>query len=62
MPVPQQLPQVAILPARYPDLGKTILHQQLQNMLRILPIRLLLPFELITQWPRRETKYNSATG
>jgi hypothetical protein len=44
--MPQQLPQIPILPTRYPDLGKTILHQQLQNMLRILPIRLLLAFPL----------------
>src|ERR1700686_623330 len=46
VPMPQQLPQIPILPTRYPDLGKTILHQQLQNMLRILPIRLLLAFAL----------------
>src|SRR3984885_730255 len=46
MPMPQQLSQIPILPTRYPDLGKTILHQQLQNMLRILPIRLLLAFAL----------------
>jgi hypothetical protein len=46
MPMPQQLPQIPILPTRYPDLGKTILHQQLQNMLRILPIRLLLALAL----------------
>src|ERR1700730_15227582 len=44
--MPQQLPQIPILPTRYPDLGKTILHQQLQNMLRILPICLLLAFAL----------------
>jgi len=29
--MPQQLPQIPILPTRYPDLGKTILHQQLQK-------------------------------
>ncbi|MGB8063423.1 MAG: hypothetical protein WCF26_16135, partial [Candidatus Sulfotelmatobacter sp.] len=46
MPMPQQLPQIPILPTRYPDLGKTILHQQLQNMLRILPIRFLLAYPL----------------
>src|SRR5580704_5497953 len=46
MPMPQQLPQIPIFPTRYPDLGKTILHQQLQNMLRILPVRLLLAFPL----------------
>src|SRR5215472_15711153 len=39
--MPQQLPQIAILPARHPDLGKVILQQQTQNMLRILPIGLL---------------------
>src|ERR1700752_5213442 len=46
MPMPQQLPQIPILPTRYPDLGKTILHQQLQNMLRILPIRFLFAYSL----------------
>src|SRR5438445_72176 len=46
MPMPQQLPQIPILPIRYPDLGKTIFHQQLQNMLRILPIRFLLAYPL----------------
>src|SRR5215470_16394968 len=39
--MPQQLPQIAILPARHPDLGKVILQHELQNMLRILPIGLL---------------------
>src|SRR5215469_10141866 len=39
--MPQQLPQIAILPARHPDLGKVILQQQTQNMQRILPIGLL---------------------
>ena len=46
MPVPQQLPQIAILPVRYPDLRKTIFQQQLQNQLRILAIRLLLAYPL----------------
>src|SRR5215471_19139461 len=46
MPMPQQLPQIPVLPTRYPDLGKTILHQQLQNMLRILPIGFLLAYPL----------------
>src|SRR5437660_7910130 len=40
------LPQIAILPARYPDPGKAIFQQQLQNQLRILPVRLLLPHPL----------------
>jgi hypothetical protein len=40
--VPQQLPQIAILPARYPDLGKIVFQHQAQNQLRILAIRLLL--------------------
>ena len=46
VPMPQQLPQIAILPARYPDPGKAIFQQQLQNQLRILPVRLLLPHPL----------------
>src|ERR1035437_4947092 len=44
--MPQQLPQIAILPARYPDLGKAIFQHQLQNQLRILAIRLLLAYSL----------------
>jgi integrase len=32
MPVPQQLPQIAILPARYPDLWKIILQQKFENV------------------------------
>ncbi len=43
MPMPQQLPQIPVLPARHPDLRKVILQHQFQNMLRILAIRLLLP-------------------
>src|ERR1700690_3967862 len=43
MPMPQQLPQIPVLPVRHPDLRKVILQHQLQNMLRILAIRLLLP-------------------
>src|SRR5579859_3233329 len=31
--MPQQLPQIAILPARYPDPWKIILQQQAQNVL-----------------------------
>src|SRR5664280_3601118 len=46
--MPQQLPQIAILPARYPDLGKAIFQHQLQNQLRILAIRLLLAYSLRT--------------
>jgi len=46
VPVPEQLPQVAVLPARHPDLRKTIFEQQLQNQLRILAIRLLLAYSL----------------
>src|SRR5215467_16169335 len=41
MPVPQQLPQIPVLPARHPDLRKVSFHHQLQNMLRIFPVRLL---------------------
>src|ERR1019366_3610189 len=46
VPVPQQLPQIPILPARYPDLRKAIFEQQSQNQLRILAIRLLLAYPL----------------
>jgi hypothetical protein len=42
MPMPQQLPQITILGVRYPDPRKAIFQQQLQNQLRILPVRLLL--------------------
>src|SRR5579859_3134511 len=44
--MPQQLPQIAILPARYPDPWKIILQQQAQNVLCILAIGLLLAFAL----------------
>jgi hypothetical protein len=46
MPVPQQLPQIPVLPARHPDLREPILQQQAQDQLRILPIRLLLAYSL----------------
>jgi hypothetical protein len=46
VPVPQQLPRIAILPARYPDLRKVILEHSSQNQLRILAIRLLLAHSL----------------
>src|SRR6266700_676195 len=42
MPMPQQLPQIPVLRARYPDLRKAILEQQAQDQLRVLAIRLLL--------------------
>ena len=46
MPMPQQLPQIAILGVRHPDARKAILQHQLQYELRILPIRLLLAYSL----------------
>jgi len=46
MPVPQQLPEIAILPTRYPNPGKAIFQQQSQQQLRILTIRLLLAYSL----------------
>jgi hypothetical protein len=46
VPVPQQLPQIAILPARYPDLREAVFQQQTQDQLRILPIRFLLAHSL----------------
>jgi hypothetical protein len=47
VPVPQQLPQIAILPARHPDPRKAIFHHQSQNQLGILVIRLLLAYSRI---------------
>src|ERR1019366_6812935 len=44
--VPQQLPQISILPARYPDPRKAIFQQQSQNQLRVLAIRLLFAHPL----------------
>jgi len=44
--MPQQLPHIAILPARHPDLRKIILQHQLQNVLGILAIGLLLAYPL----------------
>src|SRR5437867_4476650 len=46
MPVPQQLSQVPTLRTRYPDPGKAIFQHQLQDQLRILPIRFLLAHAL----------------
>jgi hypothetical protein len=42
MPVPQQLPQIPVLPGRHPDLRKVIFQHEFQNQLRVLPICLLL--------------------
>src|SRR6202035_2179203 len=42
VPMPEQLPQIPVLTARYPDLRTIILQHEFQNQLRILPIRLLL--------------------
>jgi hypothetical protein len=47
-----QLPQISVLPVRHPDLRKVILPHQLQNMLRVLAIRLLLPPPLRADLPR----------
>jgi hypothetical protein len=44
--VPQQLPQIPVLPTRHPDLRETILQQQAQDQLRVLAIRLLLAYSL----------------
>jgi hypothetical protein len=41
MAMPQQLPHIAIVPARNPDLGKVILQQELQNAPHVLAIGLL---------------------
>jgi hypothetical protein len=42
VPVPQQLPHIAILCVRHPDPRKAVLDHQSQQQLRILPIGLLL--------------------
>jgi hypothetical protein len=42
VPVPQQLPQIAILPARYPDLRKAIFQHQAQQQPGIVSIHLPL--------------------
>ena len=52
VPVPQQLPQIPVLPPRYPDLGKTILQQQLQDQSRVLAVRLLPAHSLRTDLSR----------
>ena len=46
MPMPQQLPQIAILRIGHPDSRKALLDHQPQQQLRILPIRLLLAHSL----------------
>ena len=46
MTMPQQLPQITILPTRHPDPRKAIFQQPSQNQLRILAIRLLLAYSL----------------
>jgi hypothetical protein len=43
VPMPQQLPQISILRARYPDSRKAIFQQQSQYQLRILAIRYAHP-------------------
>ena len=42
MPMPQQLPQTAILDIRHPDSRKAVLEHQSQQQLRVLPIGPLL--------------------
>src|SRR5438045_8022971 len=54
MPMPQELPQIAVLPTRYPDLRKAIFQQQTQNQLCVLSIRLLLAQD------RKSTRLNSS--
>src|SRR5881296_723920 len=44
--MPQQLPQIPVLPTWYPDLRKVIFQHELQNMLRILPVGLLFSCSL----------------
>jgi hypothetical protein len=44
--MPQQLPQIAILPARYPDLRKVISEYSFQNQLGILAIHFLFAYSL----------------
>src|SRR6266481_363977 len=46
MTMPQQVPQISILPTWHPDPREAIFQHQSQNQLRILAIRLLLPHPL----------------
>ena len=46
VPMPQQLPQIAILRIRHPDPREAIFQHQPQQQLRILPIGLLLAYSL----------------
>jgi hypothetical protein len=41
MPMPQQLPRVAVLPVRHPDAPEAAFHHQLQQQFGVLPVRLL---------------------
>src|ERR1051325_7552254 len=52
VPMPQQLPQIAILGVWHPDPRKAILEHQLQYELRVLPIRLLLAYSFRTNLGR----------
>src|SRR5215471_17891642 len=44
--MPQQLPQIPVLPTGHPDPRKAVFQHQLQNELRILAIGLLLAYAL----------------
>jgi len=52
MPVPQQLPHIAIGPAWYPDPRKTIFDQQLQDVPSVLAIGFLLAYPLRSDFGR----------
>jgi hypothetical protein len=52
VPVPQELPQIPVLPTGYPDLGKITREQEVQNMQCILTIRLGLAASLGSDHPR----------
>ena len=65
MAMPEQLPQIAIIPVRHPNRGKSFFHQQSQQQLRVLPISLLLShslFRISAASPRRDSNCNSPSG
>jgi hypothetical protein len=54
--MPQQLPQVPVLPARHPDPWKAIFQQQSEQQLGILAICFLLPYPLASPEDREVSK------
>jgi hypothetical protein len=50
MAMPEQLPQIAIVPVRHLNRGESFFHQQSQQQLRILPIGLLFLHSLASDF------------